>query len=75
MKYTYAVDGRAAGDQTWSTRGEIDVRPGDFALAPSKALAASFDQLTKGKAVYGQLGVGCHGPYRITRLLIEESKP
>lgn len=32
----------------------------------------TFEQLTQGRAIYGQPGVGCRGPYAIKRVLIEE---
>lgn len=43
-----------------------------FRVALDDAMRASFDQLTNGEAVYGQPGLGCEGPYTVTRMLIEE---
>jgi hypothetical protein len=36
------------------------------------AMEETFRQLTNGRAVYGEPGVGCRGPYGIRSLLIEE---
>jgi hypothetical protein len=69
--YTYEVSGTAAGGQTWKVTGEVEGRPGDFPKVPDAALRNAFDSLTEGKAVFGQPGVGCNGPYVLTRLLIE----
>jgi hypothetical protein len=77
-RYQYTVSGLAADSQTWTITGEVStIREGDFPNATIDALANAFQQLTQGKAIYGQPGVGCHGPYTIARLevvrLMEES--
>jgi hypothetical protein len=73
MKYNYEIYGKAAGGQTWSTKGSIEQEQlGDFPSVPTQALIDSFNQLTEGKAVYGQPGLGCEGPYTIKRMLIEQ---
>lgn len=72
MTYRYLVEGTAAGGQTWATEGRITVaQAGDFPRVTQDALRDSFMQLTSGKAVYGQPGVGCTGPYTITKLTVE----
>jgi hypothetical protein len=38
------------------------------------AMNQTFSQLTNGKAVYGKPGIGCHGPYDIHSVLIEQEK-
>jgi hypothetical protein len=69
--YTYAVEGRAANAQTWQTEGDlVTQREGAFPEAVLEALKMSFNDLTQGKAVYGQPGVGCSGPYTITKLTV-----
>ena len=68
--YTYTVEGRAAGGQTWQTEGETAHEAGSFPEAVLDAVNASFQQLTQGKAIYGQPGVGCAGPYTITQLTV-----
>jgi hypothetical protein len=73
MKYRYEVNGTAANGQTWSASGIIETKSaGEFISAISMALAEAFQQLTEGKAVYGNPGVGCSGPYTCTKMLIEQ---
>jgi hypothetical protein len=73
MTYRYTIDGIAADGQTWSTRGSVATdSPGAFPAIVEEAMQQSFLQLTQGKAQYGRPGVGCRGPYRITRLLVEQ---
>ena len=72
IKYTFEVSGYAADNQTWTITGETTGNRGDFPLIPSIAMREAFAQLTNGKAVYGKPGIGCNGPYRISRMLIEE---
>jgi len=72
IKFAYEVSGCAADDQTWTVRGTTTANRGDFALVPNVAMRETFAQLTNGKAIYGKPGIGCKGPYRINRLLIEE---
>jgi len=71
--YSYQMTGTAAAGQTWRTAGTIELSNAEFSNASAVALLDSFQQLTKGKAVYGKPGVGCEGPYSVTRLLIEEA--
>jgi hypothetical protein len=35
-------------------------------VAMERCLSDAFLRLTKGEAVYGQPGVACRGPYRVT---------
>ena len=64
--------GTAARGQTWTTTGEIEIEElGNFSAVPDLALKDSFLKLTHGNAIYGLPGVGCNGPYTITRMLIE----
>ena len=73
MQYRYSVAGRAAGEQTWEAKGVVEIdRPGDFPDVMQQAMTDSYRQLTQGKAIYGKPGLGCNGPYTITRMLIEE---
>lgn len=72
LRFNYDISGRAAGDQTWQTTGMVTVDdPGQFRRALDLAQQEAFMQLTKGRAVFGQPGVGCRGPYLITRFLLE----
>ena len=73
VTYFYAVEGSASGGQTWATDGTVDVvGRGEFLRAVSEAMCRSFATLTLGKAIYGQPGVGCTGPYRVTKFTISE---
>jgi hypothetical protein len=75
ITYRYTVEGVAADDQSWSASGEVTVgREGDFQLALLEAQREAFTQLTQGRAVYGKPGVGCRGPYKITKLTIERDQ-
>lgn len=73
MTYRYEITGAAADGQTWKTDGTLKTAgPGEFTETQMMAMKDSFAQLTQGKAVFGKPGVGCRGPYRVTRMLIEE---
>jgi len=73
IKYRYQIWGTAAKDQTWECRGNVKAESlGNFMAAISTSIGDAFQQLTQGRAVYGHPGVGCNGPYRITRMVIEE---
>lgn len=70
--YTYTVSGTAAENQTWETSGRIQTDlEGGFPNMVQEAMRESFMQLTQGKAVFGNPGIGCRGPYKITKLLVE----
>jgi hypothetical protein len=68
--YSYTVNGSAAGDQTWETSGTVELPEADFHAAVETVLRESFMKLTDGKAIFGKPGVGCNGPYSITRFTI-----
>jgi hypothetical protein len=71
MKYKYEVYGNGSVG-TWATSGTAEAATaGQFAFVPNAVLKESFEQLTQGKAVFGEPGVGCKGPYTITKMLIE----
>jgi len=72
ITYTYEIEGSASGGQTWKTTGTVE-GAGDFTGAVYDAIGDSFVQLTKGKAIYGRPGVGCSGPYRMTKMTIRET--
>jgi hypothetical protein len=72
MIYRFEVAGTAADEQTWSYAGTLVCeRQGDFPLLPGRAMVAAFRALTDGRAIFGKPGVGCNGPYTMTRMLIE----
>ena len=68
--YTYAVGGSAADKQTWAVAGEITVGVGQFREAMDAVLLEVFQRLTEGKAVFGQPGKGCNGPYRVVHFAL-----
>jgi hypothetical protein len=71
--YRYTMHGAAADQQTWSADGVIEVSNyGAFLDVPGLAAQDAFQQLTSGRAIFGRPGVACRGPYRITKLTIEE---
>lgn len=71
MQYKYEISGTAVRGQTWVTTGEVEIRDGMFYDMLMHIGSKSFTQLTDGKAVFGQPGVGCQGPYRITKFVVE----
>jgi len=71
QQYKYEVAGTTGDGNTWTTTGEITISPGDFVSALTRVMRLSFEQLTQGKAVFGTPGMGCRGPYEITRYSLE----
>jgi hypothetical protein len=70
--WKWEIEGTAAKGQTWKCHGGLaGVRPGEFHSLPSKAMGSVLQALTNGNAVYGKPGVGCEGPYTVTRFLLE----
>ena len=69
--YRFTIEGIDARGAYWETGGVVSC---EFYDAWHLAVGESFRQLTDGEAVYGCPGKGCHGPYRIIRVLIEELK-
>jgi len=70
--YSYEISGTAANDQTWKIIGTVDDPNNDLPAVFDRAMRESFLALTQGKAVFGNPGVGCAGPYGISRILIEQ---
>lgn len=68
--YHYEITQFAVTGQKLVTEGYVngDVADGSVYVA---AMRQSFQQVTQGKAVFGDPST-CHGPYRITRIVIEE---
>jgi hypothetical protein len=73
--YQYMMQGTAAEDQTWATEGTITDTRNDIISMFTGIMRASFHQLTSGKAEFGKPGVGCNGPYDITRITIVQQEP
>lgn len=71
--YAYTIEGSGADGNTWKVQGSVpNVSPGGFMDCFQKAMLGAFSQLTAGKAIYGKPGIGCRGPYKVTRLVLEE---
>jgi len=68
-RYSYTVEGAAADGQTYVCCGQVQTE--EFTDSFMLAMRAAFGQLTQGKAQYGKPGVGCRGPYTITRVVLE----
>jgi hypothetical protein len=69
-RFKFEMHGLAAeGRQTWKTEGVVEAAA--MLAAPNEALKASFEKLTEGRAEYGKPGVGCNGPYQITKMIFE----
>lgn len=67
MIIKFIVSGTAAGGQSFECRGAIDNADWNDQDLLGRAMRDSFMQLTQGKAVFGKPGIGCRGPYKITR--------
>lgn len=65
--YRWTFSGTTGTGGTWTTAGVTRGGPRDIVSAFMDAGQQSFEQLTQGKAIFGQPGVGCEGPYNITR--------
>jgi hypothetical protein len=74
VTYTYVVSGTAAAGQTWETTGTVESNPGNFRVLSDVVMSGAFAQLTEGRAVFGFPGIGCRGPYSITKLVIERAE-
>jgi hypothetical protein len=73
--FSYTVSGTAIDNQTWTVNGTITLPPDAvFSELIDPIIRAAFHSLTHGKAIYGKPGVGCHGPYLITQLALEEDQ-
>jgi len=70
-QYRYQAEGTSANGQTWKTSGQFNC---EFEYTFTFAARDAFQQLTGGRAIYGQPGVTCNGPYQVDRLLIERVK-
>jgi hypothetical protein len=73
--YNWVVSGTAADGQTWTVEGKEEVvSEGAFLDLPALVMKRAFITLTTGRAVYGQPGVGCKGPYSTKMMMIEEAE-
>jgi len=71
--YAYEISGTAANGQTWHLKENVTLN-GSLSESVEPILYQAFRKITGGRAVYGHPGVGCNGPYHITKLVIEVTK-
>lgn len=67
--YRYSVIGSGAEGATFETSGTVMC---ELIEAFPLAMQETFRQLTNGRAVYGNPGIGCRGPYDIHRVTIDQ---
>lgn len=67
-KYKFRVNGIMANGVAWSSTGEVEC---SFPDLFTTVVERTFDDLTNGRAVFGQPGVGCRGPYDISEIHME----
>ena len=71
MKFTYQISGHARDGQTWEDKGTVETPFPDIMTVTESVMRESFKALTQGKAIYGNPGAGCRGPYTVTKIVIE----
>lgn len=70
-RYHFRITGLDGTGSGWSTSGYVVAE--NFDVAVTSARSASFEQLTYGRAVYGNPGKGgCQGPYHIKSIELKE---
>jgi hypothetical protein len=67
--FRFTISGSGSGGATFQASGELHC---EFHDTFEQAMMEAFRQLTNGKAVYGNPGLGCNGPYDIRRVVIEQ---
>lgn len=65
--YSFKITGSDADGTPWQTSGQLKC---SYDQVFKRANMETFEQLTEGKAVFGQPGKGCRGPYEIERVEI-----
>lgn len=73
MRANYTVEGSAVDGQTYVCEGTVT--DAEITAVMTAVLLNAFKQLTNGKAVFGKPGVGCRGPYKITRVEVKIVEP
>ena len=71
MKFPYQINGTCRDEHTWETKGTVETPFPDIMTVTEAVMRESFKLLTQGKAIYGNPGAGCRGPYTVTKLTIE----
>jgi hypothetical protein len=72
QSYRFEASGLAAEGQTWTVEGAFAHTSASISDVIPAARRLAFDKLTEGKAVFGQPGKACKGPYDITKIVIEK---
>ena len=74
MKLRYTVEGTDADSGKFAATGFIlGASPMD-ADSYQAAGAAAFAQLTQGRARFGEPGVTCRGPYKVSKFALEVAR-
>lgn len=69
--YKFEIHGKTGNGNTYTTTGEVSGNLGiEYIEMMYSVFLQSFQQLTGGKAVFGNPGIGCQGPYSITHLFL-----
>ena len=71
QQYKFTIEGATGAGNTYTTTGTVEAHTRDFIGACENAMRECFQQLTSGRAIFGQPGAGCRGPYSITKMTIE----
>lgn len=74
QKYKFTIEGTTGDGNTYTTSGVVEEGGADIIRACHAAMHDCFQQLTSGRAVFGNPGVGCRGPYQVTRFVLEIAK-
>lgn len=70
-RYRFEIAGTTGGGQAYSCEGVVESLNFNEAIQED-AMRDSFQELTHGRAVFGSPGLGCRGPYKVTRFLLTE---
>lgn len=70
--WKFVFEGTDAAGNEWRTECDVTAERGDLEGAFINARHRSFRDLTGGNAIFGKPGVGCRGPYRISRVTMEQ---
>lgn len=72
--YNYTMAGTGADDAPWEVSGQLSIDdPHEFTRTCNELARDAFLGLTSGRATFGHPGVGCLGPYRVTKFSFEQT--
>lgn len=73
MTFKYLIETKDADEINIITTGDVDAA--DIFAALANAMRENFLKITEGKAVFGEPGKGCRGPYEVTKITLIKSLP